>query len=468
MSVTIHIYRSLSSLVPPSSHTVTSLYCNMSFGFSVGDFMAAFQLARRIYTSCSNLERKTDDIKREIDDVKRQIDSLGTILQESEQLDYSRSQGSLYDTRLLTQTVSACGTTSRRITYLKRKLDVSQANIERSKMDFALCVSQIRVLCLAQSGLRVPDDASTFLRNLLEETNDVPISDAAGSPDKQIIYKSDKYLDAMRTSRKRGMEGRDKVPSLLCAMRDPGRGKSTLVRALVDKGVCANGVNAKMRCSYGLGNQELCDNSISITSTKNRSQVLYCLHGLDKGAVTASASLSETRSSLKGFYDSCTICDGTNYISPFSKYKDFSYGSWSNLGFSTMRASNIWSVTTFYTTIWSDDSWSGDTPMIYLATIWLDDIWSRDTPRQRSFLRSSLKRLGHAMSSVSLRTSEVLTLVSPIFFSFPASADASYCGSQNDSVRLKTGPHHYSSWFQALDSVQRDLLYVSCCLLPPL
>ena len=446
MSVTIHIYRSLSSLLPPTSHTVMSLYCNMLLGFSVGGIIAACQLACRIYTSCFNLERKIDDFKRE-------IDSLGTILQKIEQLDYSRSQGSVYETRLLTQTVSACGTTlgqlkqllrepkiddgttSRRITYLKRELYVSQTNIERLKMDFALCVSQIRVLSLAQSALRVPDDASTFLRPLLEEPNDVPISDAAGFMDKQIIYKSDKYLDAMRTTHKRWMEGHDNDPSLLCLPRDPGRGKSTLVRALVDKGACINIVNAEIRCSYGLGDQELCDNSVSTTSTKNRSQDSYCLHGLDKGAVIGCGSLSESRSSLNGLYDSCTICDGTNYISPFSKHKKFSYGSWANLGFATMRASNI---------------------------------WSRDTPLQWSFLRSSLKRLGHAISSVSLRTLEVLTLVSLIFFSSPASADALYCGSQNDSVRLKTGPHHYSSWFQALDNVQRDLLYVSCFLLPPL
>ena len=424
-----------------------SLYYNMLFGFSVGDLIAVSQRAWSIYGNSN----------REIDDVKREIDSLCTnlraFLRECEQLDYSRSQGSLYETRLLTQTVSDCGTTlkqleqllknlkfdhttSRRISQLERRLYASQWNIERLQKDLLLCVSHSDALSLAQRCLRVPDDASAFLRSLIEGPIDVPISDAAGSMDNtHIIYRSDKDWAAMRTARKWCLEGRDNsLSKLLWAQPATACGKSTLARALI-KGVCTNIVDTYMCYSYGLGDQELCDNSISTISTNHRSQDSYCLHGLVKGAIMANSFPSETRSSLNDLYHSCTICGGTFYISPFSRHKDFSYGSWANLSL----------VTTSITS---------------------SNIWSDDTPRQWFFRRWSLQRLGHAMSSVSLRTSKVLTLVSPIFFTSPASAEASHCGSQNDPVRLKTGPHDYSSWFQALDNVQRDLLYVSCFFIP--
>lgn len=426
----------------------------MSFGFGVGDIIALSQLALKIYTDVRHIH----SVKRESDDFKQEIDSLGLILQKCEQLVYPGSHGSLYETRELTQTVSACstnlkqleqllkegkiddGTSSRRISQLKRKLYVSRTDIVRLRTNFALWVSQRPALFLAHKPLHVPDDASAFLKPPVEEPIDIPISGAASSIDEtRVIYRICKDLGAMRGPHKRWLDGRDKSLSKpLWVQGATGSGKSTFL-AFINEGLRANFMTSTICYSYGLGDQELCDSSISTISTNHRSQDSYSLHGLDKGAAISSSSLSETRSSLSDFYDSCTICEGTNYISPFSRHKDFSYGSWANHGSATTSS----------------------------ATIRSSNIWSYGILRKWFFRPWSLQKLGHAMSSVSLRTSKVLTLVSPILFTSPASADASHCGSQNDSVPLKTGPHDYNSWFQALDNVQRDLLYVSCFSIPP-
>ena len=175
--------------------------------------------------------------------------------------------------------------------------------------------------------------------------------------------------------------------------------------------------------SYGLGEREFCDSSSSIIRTTGLSQESYCHHGLDEGTVLVSSS---KLSDLNDLYNSSTKCNSASYHPlPISSSEDLSYGSSA-------------------------------------------DLWSDETPRQWSFLRSSLKRLGHATSRVSFRTSKLLTLVSPIFLTSSVSAVVSQCGSQNDPIRLKTGPHDYSSWFQALDNIQGEFLYVSCFFIPPL
>ena len=439
------------SPLPPTSHTVISLYYNMLFvGHSLGGIIAVSQLAHEIYINVFTDVRLPDKFQREIDDLKREI---------CEQLVNSESHRSLYETRALTQTVSDCrtslkeleqllkdrkiddGTTLGRISQLKMRLYVSRTNIERLKTYSALCVSQRQALSLSQKRLLVPDDASAILRTLVEEPIDVPISDTAGSmDDRRFIYRSDKNLGAMRGPHKTWLEGRDNDTSLLWVPESPGSGKSTTFPAFIDYGLCTTFMTTTMYCYPGLGDQELCDNSMHSLPTDDRSHDLFYLHGLDKGAVIASSSLSETRSSLNDLYVSCTVCHGTKYNSPFSTHKGFSYRSWANLGSTTTISS---------------------------ATIRSSSIWSDDTPRPWFLRRWLLQELVHAMSSVSLRTSKILTLVSPIFFTSPASAEASHCGSQNDTVRLKTEPRDYNSWSQALNNVQRDLLYVSCILFPP-
>ena len=431
MSVAIHNYLSPYSLLPPTSHTLISQYYNMSFGFGICDLINASRLA---FELISSYVRASDDFKRETDYLTI---TLLHIRQECEMLDYSISHASLCEPRFLTRMVHDWGTTlkqleqllkelkiddgttSRRIGQLKRRLYVY---IERLKKDLAPHMSKIQAWSLAQRCLLVPDDASAFLQILVEEPIDVPMSGAAGSMDNTpIIYGSDKNLVAMRAPRKRCLEGRDSsLSSLLCSQGATAREKSTLVQPLIDEGVCTNFMTSTIY-SYGLGEQEFWNSSISVTCTTGLSQESYCIDGLDEGTVLVSSS---KLSDLNDLYNSFTKCNSASYYPlPISSSEDLSYGSSA-------------------------------------------DLWSDETPRQWSFLRSSLKRLGHATSRVSFRTSKLLTLVSPVFFASSVSAVASHCGSQNDPVRLKTGPQDYSTWFQALGNIQGEFLYVSCFFIP--
>ena len=404
------------------------------------DFVAVTAAACKLFSIFHSCARASDHFTA----LRRETDSLLQVLQEFEQILHPYSQGPLYDTNFLTQTVSDCGTTlkqieqlleelkvddgttSKRNTQLKRKLYVFQTNIVMLQINIGLHVSKMQEWSLPQSCLLIPEDASTFLQTIVKEPIGVPISDAAGSMDvTRIIYRSDKDLVAMRVPRKECVEGRDDNLSKLHWVQGSTAGeKSTPVRALIDAGVCTNFMTR-------LGDRELCDRSISTIPMNDPSQDSYCHRGLDKGTVPASSSISETRFSASDLYNSFTKCNSANCYPflPISSSKDLSYES--------------------------------------LADFWSDRNWSDDTPRQWSFLRSSLKRLGRAMSSVSLRTSKVFTLVSPIFFTSSASAVASHCGSQNDPVRFQAEPHDYNSWFQAIDNIQRDLLHVSCFLKPP-
>ena len=388
-----------------------------------GNIIAASQLVSKICFSCF----------RASDDFKRKTESLDILRQECEHLDYSSSQESLYEITLLTKTVNDFGTTLkhirqrlkeleiddgttlRRSSQLKRQLYVSQGNFEGLKEDIALRVPRRQASFLAQRYLLVLDDASALLQILVEEPIGVPISDAAGSMDnRHIMYRSDKDLGAMRAPHRKLLEGRASNLSRVSFFGATGCGKSTLVRALTDEGACINNVTSTSCYSYGLDDRVFCDIGVSIMSTMDRS-------------------------SLHKFYNWITKRNSASYYpSRTSSSEDVSYGSSVDLPLAT----------------------TSSTPT------WCGNIWYDDTLQKWSFLHSRFKRLGHAMSSISLRTSKVLTLVSPIWFTSPASAEASHCGSQNDSVRLKTGPHDYGSWFQAINHIQRDVLFVSRFYIP--
>ena len=298
----------------------------MLFGHSVVGIIA-LSLIFAVSLLASKIYRFYTDVRLP-DKFLREIDFLATILQQCEQLVYSKSHGSLYETRALTQTVSDCrtslkeleqllkewkiddGTTLRRTSQFKRKLYVSQTNIERLKTFIATCVSQRQALSLAQKRLLVPDDASAVLRSLVEEPTDVPISDAAGSLDNMhIIYSSDKDLGAMRGPHKRRLEGRDKNLSLPWVPGSPGSGKSTTFPVEID----TNFTTSNMCCSYRLGDRVFFDRQVGILPTMNRSQGSWWNHGLDGSTTLASSSLSETRSSLNDKYDSCKICVEIDY-----------------------------------------------------------------------------------------------------------------------------------------------------------